>query len=395
MAAFDQDALPDGPLTGLRVLDVTKVWAGPMATALLADLGADVIRVEMPGNREGLFPPEIPGTGLAWFRQTTQRGKRSLALDLRAEGAADTLLGLVADVDVLVENYLPGTLARLGLGYARCREVNPGLVYVSISGFGQYGPQSRRPGYDPIIQAASGWMALNGEPGGRPLRSPTFIADDLAALYAVIGALSALRHRDATGEGQHVDVALLDALLATSDGYLTLAAAGAQPGRQGDQTDMVVPAGVFRCADDAYVYLAAALDKHWRLFAQVIDRPELARAPGYATNAERVANREAVNAVIGAWCATRTADEVQALLDARGLTAQRVRDLAEAAKDPHVLERGMLCDTTLSNGTVAPLTGPAIKFSRTPARIRSGAPEPGAHTGEILADPWSERRRTP
>ncbi|WP_055483310.1 CaiB/BaiF CoA transferase family protein [Sphaerimonospora mesophila] len=382
---FYRDARGDlpGPLHGVRVLDLTKVWSGPYASSILADLGADVIRVEMPGNREGQALPELPGTGLPWWRQIVHRGKRSIGLDLRKQGAAEVFLRLVASADVLLENYKPGTLAAWGVGYEQCRAVRPDLVFVSVSGFGQYGPHSRRPGYDPAVQAAAGWMSLNGEPDGGPLKAPTFLADDLAGLHAVIGALAALRHRDATGEGQHVDVSMLDAMLATSDGNLTLAATGARLERTGNAAGFVVPAGAYGCAD-GHVYIAIGLDKEWRAFAEELGRPELGRAAGFATNAERVANREAVDALVGDWCAGRTAEQVEAALTRRGLTAQRVRSFAEVAKDPHVAEREMLQETRLSNGSAAPLTGPAVKFSRTPSRVRAGAPEPGAHTAEIL-----------
>lgn len=382
---FYADARADlpGPLHGVRVLDVTKVWSGPMATGILADLGADVIRVEMPGNREGLVPPEIPGTGMSWFRQSLQRNKRSVGLDLRRPEAAEVFRRLLATADILVENYRPGTLESWGFGYAQCKAVRPELVYVSISGYGQYGPLAHRPGYDPATQAASGWMELNGD-GDLPRRSPTFLADDLAGLHAALAALAALRHRDRTGEGQHVDVAMLDALLATSDGYLTLAAAGDPPRPWGNQVDSVVPADCYRCSD-GHVYIAVALDKQWRSLAELFGRPELGRDPAYATNAARRENRDAVNALVAGWCAERTSAQVEELLDRHGLVAQRVRGLAEVAKDPHVAERDMLQDTTLANGTVAPLTGPAAKFSRTPAGIRTGAPEPGADTDAILA----------
>jgi formyl-CoA transferase len=385
-AEFYRDARGDlpGPAAGLRVLDVGKVWSGPLACCVLADLGAEVIRVEMPGNREGTMPPVIPGTGLSWFRQTVHRNKRSLSLDLRKPGAAEVFLRLVATADVVVENYKPGTLDGWGVGYAACRAVRPDLVFVSISGYGQYGPAAARPGYDPTIQASAGWMAANGEPDGEPLKAPTFLADDIAGLHAAIGALAALRHRDATGEGQHVDVAMLDALLFASGGFLTLGATGVPVRRWGNQADFVVPANTYPCAD-GHVYLAVALDKHWRVLAGVLGRPELARAPGWATNEERRAHREAVNELIGAWCKGQTVAEVVSTLDGAGLTVEPVRSFAEVAADPHVHARGMLPETVLHNGSSAPLTGPAVKFSGTPTRVRHGAPAPGADTDELLA----------
>src|SRR5580658_2608902 len=375
----------DGPLHGVRVLDVTTAWSGPMASAILADLGCEVVRVEMPRNRAGNVPPAIPGTGLSWFVQTVNRNKRRIGLDLRAPAARPAFLRLVATADVLIENFLAGTLDSWGLGYQQCREVRPDLVMVSITGFGQFGPDAGRRGYDPIVLAGSGWMALNGADDGVPVKAPTFLADDLSALHAVIGALAALRHRDATGEGQHVDIAMLDAVLSASDGFLTLAATGEPLRRTGNETDFFVPANSFGCADGS-VYLVAALDRHWRALAGVIGQPGLARAPGFATNTERLANRAAVNEVIAAWCAPRPVGEVVAALEAAGIAAGPVRTFAEVAADPHVRERGMLTDIELSNGTHAPLVGPAAKFSRTPTRVRAGAPASGADTAQILAE---------
>jgi formyl-CoA transferase len=383
---FYREARTDlpGPLHGIRVLDLTTVWSGPLAACVLADLGADVIRVELPGNRDGTLQPEIPGTGLSWFRETVHRNKRSAALDLRRDGDRAVFLRLVGTTDAVVENFRPGTLDGWGIGYEGCRAVRPDIVFVSISGWGQYGPNARRPGYDPTAQAAAGWMSLNGEPDGPPVKAPTFLADDLAGLHAVIGALAALRHRDATGEGQHVDIALLDALLFASNGFLTLGATDVPLRRWGDQVDVVVPAGTYRCTD-GHVYVAVGRDKQWRALAAAIGRPELATAPGYATNSRRRANRTAVNAVVAAWCGDRDTAEVVAALDRRGVPAERVRTFAEAARDAHVRARGMLQDTVLTNGTVAPLTGPPVKFSRTPTSVRVPAPVPGADTAEILA----------
>jgi formyl-CoA transferase len=372
-----------GPLDGVRVLDLTTVWSGPLASCVLADLGADVVRVEMPRNRAGQVPPPIPGTGLSWFHQTVNRNKRSVGLDLRVPAAREVFLRMAAGADVVVENYLPGTLDGWGIGYEHCRAVRPDIVVVSISGYGQYGPDAGRRGYDPIVLAASGWMSLNGAPDGQPVKAPTFLADDLAGLHGAIAALAALHHRTVTGEGQHVDVAMLDSVLFSSDGFLTLGATGVPMRRLGDEAEFVAPSGSYGCADGA-VYLVAALDRHWRKLADVLGRPDLARAPGFATNDERRGNRAAVNEVIAAWCRPRPVAEVVGVLEAAGLAAGPVRTFAEAAADPHVREREMLQDVELSNGTRAPIVGPAAKFSRTPTRVRTGAPVAGAHTREVL-----------
>lgn len=371
-----------GPLAGVRVLGVTKVWSGPLATCVLADLGADVVDIELPGGRDGEVPPDIPGTGLSWFRQTVHRNKCSVGVDLREPAGRQTFLDLVADVDIVVENYKPGRLDGWGIGYVACRQRRPDIVFVSISGWGQYGPNTHLPAYDPVIQAASGWMALNGEPDGQPVRAPTFLADELAGLHAAIGALAALAHRDRTGEGQHVDVAMMDAMLFSSSGLPTLAATGVPPARSGNETDFVVPSNVYPCVD-GHLYLAVALDKHWRALTEVVGRPELADAPGFRRNRERLANRDAVNAVVADWCATRPVAVAVAALAGRGLVVSPVRTMADVVTDPHVVERDMLVDTQLHNGTAAPLVGPAVKFSRTPTRIRAGAPVAGAHTREL------------
>jgi formyl-CoA transferase len=373
-----------GPLSGIRVLGVTKVWSGPLTTCVLGDLGADVIDVELPYGRDGDVPPNIPGTGLSWFRETVHRNKRSIAMDLREPAGRDCFLRLVATADVVVENYKPGTLDRWGVGYADCITVRPDVVFASISGWGQYGPHTHLPAYDPVIQAASGWMAQNGDPSGPPLRAPTFLADELAGLHAAIGVLAALAHRSRTGEGQRIDVSMMDSMLFSSSGLPTLAAAGAPPPRLGNETDFVVPSNVYACRD-GHLYLAVALNKHWRALAEVLGRPELARADGFGTNAERLDNRDAINALVAAWSRDRTVAEAVAALTERDLVVSPVRTLSEAVADPHVAARGMLTRTRLSNGTYAPLVAPPVKFSRTPTRIRRGAPIAGADTEEILS----------
>lgn len=385
---FYRDARADltGPLDGVRVLDVTRVWSGPLATCVLADLGADVLRVELPGGRDGQVPPVIPGTGLSWFRETVNRNKRGIGLDLRQDAGRLAFLDLVRTADLVVENYRPGTLAGWGVGYEQCRQVRPDIVLVSVTGWGQYGPGIDRPAYDPVVQADGGWMALNGPPQGDPVRAPTFLADELAGLHAAIGALAALAHRDRTGEGQHVDVSMLDCLLFGSSGLPTLAATGDPPRRWGNETDFVVPSNVYRCRDGA-LYLAVALDKHWRALAGLIGSAQLARAPGFATNEQRRANRGVVDALVANWCAGRTVAAALAELAALDLVVAPVRTLAQVAADPLVRARDMLQPTTLHNGTVAPLVGPPVKFSRTPTRIRHGAPPPPPRAVPADADP--------
>lgn len=380
----------DGPLDGVRVLDVTKVWSGPQASCVLADLGADVVRVELPGGRDGEVPPLIPGTGSSWFRQTVNRNKRSVALDLRTEEGRERFLTMVERTDIVVENYRPGTLDGWRVGYRDCRAARPDVIMVSISGYGQYGPRARLAGYDPVVQAYGGWMALNGDPDGAAVRAPTFIADELAGLHGTIGALAALRHREATGEGQHVDVSMLDSLIGGGSGLLTLAAHGLAPRRLGNETDFVVPANRYACLDGD-VYLAVALDRQWRALAAAMNRPELARAPGFGTAADRLANRDEVNAAVAQWCADRPVGLVLERLEECGLPAAQIRDLTDVARDPHVAARDMLQEVTLPDGARARLTGPVAKFSRTPTRIRRAAPAAGADTAQLLDETRPQR----
>lgn len=385
---FYRDARSDltGPLAGVNVLEVTTSWAGPMAGCVLADLGADVIKCEIPGGEMSRhLPITVPGSPLSFLNQAANRNKRSLTIDLRVPEGQQLFLQLVAHADVVVENFLPGTLAGWGVGYQGCRAVKDDIVYVSISGWGQFGPSSNRAGYDPIAQAASGWMALNGPADGAPCKGPTYLCDDLAGLHGAIGAIAALHHRNQTGEGQHVDASLLDAVLFQSNGYLTLAAMGDPTPRMGSEVTVTCPVNVFTC-QGGHIFLAIALDAHWAKLCDVMGRSELAHAPGFATNAERVANRTAVNAVVSDWCATQPVDDADRLISAAGVAVAKVESYEDAARNPHVLERDMLQDAVLEDGTVAPLTGPAVKFSRTPTRVRHASPALGADTEAVLAE---------
>jgi formyl-CoA transferase len=298
-----------GPLGGLRVLEATTSWAGPMCACMLADLGADVIKVEEPGGEvTRRLPPFVTGK-VGYLHATVNRNKRSLTLDLRQSEGRDIFLRLAARSDIVVENFRPGTLAGWGVGYEDVRRVKPDIVYVSISGWGQWGPGHERPGYDPVAEAASGFMVHNGEPDGRPVRCGTYIGDDVAGLHGALAALAALRHRDATGEGQHIDVALMDTLLFQSNGMLTLGAMGLEPPRMGNESHYSAPVGVFRCRDGD-VFFAVLLDAHWRKLAGVIGRPEVGTDPHYATQPERVRRRGEVNAMMAEWMAEQTVDEV-------------------------------------------------------------------------------------
>jgi formyl-CoA transferase len=387
---FYREARSDltGPLAGVRVVELTTTWAGPMAGCILADFGADVIKVEHPaGEVARRSPPILPGTKppVSFMQATLNRNKRSLTLDLHAPRGREIFLDLCGRADIVIENFRPGALDGWGVGFRELRARKHDLIFVSISGFGQYGRDHDRAGYDPLAQAASGFLSLNGSPDGEPVKAPTFLGDDLSGLHAALAALAALRHRDRTGEGQHVDVALLDSVLFQSTGYLTLGAMDVELPRLGNQFRIAAPANVYKCRDGRAM-VGVLVDAHWKRLARVIGRPELADDPGYATTAARIARREHVDGLVAEWMAQRTVAEAEATLLAEGLPIAPVRTYGEAARDPHVADREMLQATTVEGNARIPVVGPAAKFSRTPVRVRSGAPALGAHNDEILAE---------
>jgi formyl-CoA transferase len=371
----------------VRVLEATTTWAGPMCGCILADFGADVIKVEQPGGEIARrSPPFLPGTRppLSFMHATVNRNKRSLVLDLRASEGRDLFLELARESDIVVENFRPGTTTRWGIDYAAVRGVRGDVVYVSISGYGQYGPWSQRVGYDPLAQAASGFLSLNGSPDGEPVKSPTFLADDLAGVHGALGALAALRHRDASGEGQHIDVSLMDAMWFQSTGYLTLGAMGVELPRLGNEFRIAAPANSYVCRDGR-IMTGVLLDSHWKRLAVTIGRPELADHPDYATAPARLSRRAEVDGLLARWALAREVDEALAALNEAGVPAAPVRSYAEAAADPLATARAMLQPVAQEDGSIAPIIGPAAKLSRTPTRVRHGAPALGRHTDEILA----------
>lgn len=387
---FYSDARRDmpGPLQGLRVLEATTSWAGPMCGCLLADMGAEVIKVEAVEGEVGRrVAPYLTGSDsqISFLHATVNRNKRSLTLDLRKPEGRDVFLKLAARSDVVIQNFRPGTFDKWGIGYSDCRAVKPDIVYVSISGFGQFGPDHDRPGYDPVAEAAAGFMSLNGSPDGGPVRCATYLGDDLAGLHGALSALAALRHRDLTGEGQHIDVSLMDSILFQSNGLLTLGAIGHPLQRLGNRSLFSAPVDAFEC-DDGHVFVAVLLEPHWRALITLIGRPELAHDPRFATMAARHEHREETDAIVATWMKTRRVAEVEREFSKLGIPAAGVRSYAQAAQDPHVIERDMLQPIAQEDGKIVPLTGPAAKFSRTPIEVRSRAPKLGEHTDEILAE---------
>ena len=382
---FFADARDDltGPLAGVRVLEVTTTWAGPMAGVVLADLGADVIKVEIPSGDVARSLIPLPDTEVSLMHATVNRNKRSLAIDLTSDEGAQIVLDLVAKSDIFLENFKAGTLARHGLGFEQVKAVKADIVYVSVTGWGQFGPDHKDAGYDPIAQAASGFMSVNGSPDSPPTKAGTWLADDLGGLHGAIGAMAALRYRDQTGEGQYVDVSMLDAMLFQTNGLPTLGTLGMQPERHGNAIGFVVPCDIYECSD-GLVYAGVLLDAHWVLLAELIGQPELAHHESFATRPARAANRDVCDMLFGGWLAERTRDEAVETLRALGLPASRVQTFAEVVNDPHVIARDMLQPTTQYDGHTVDIVGPAVKFSRTPTRIRTAAASLGQHNDEVL-----------
>jgi formyl-CoA transferase len=323
---------------------------------------------------------------------TLNRNKRSLCLDLRTPAGREVFLDVARRCDVVLENFCPGTMAEWGVGYADVRAVREDTVYCSISGYGQWGPDHDQVAYDPLIQATSGFMAVNGEIGGSPMKAPTFLADDISGLHGAIAILAALCHRHVTGEGQHLDVAMLDALLFQSSGHLTLGAIGAER-RWGNEFSFGAPANCYECRD-GQIFCGVLLDTQWKAVAFLVGGAELANHPAYATVPDRIARRDAVNAMVSEWVGKQTVAEVCAALRAVRVPVGKVRSYAETGADPHVVARGMLVDVVQPDGTTQFITGPAVKFSRTPTRIRTAAPSLGAHTDEVLAEVGYSAERT-
>ncbi len=369
-----------GPLSDVVVVEATTTWAGPMAACILADMGAIVIKVEHPtGEIARRLPPVLPDSGLTIANETVNRNKRNISLNLQHNDGREAFLKLSETADIIIENFRPGTLHNWGVGYEQVARVKPDIVYVSISGFGQFGTLSDRVGYDPIAQNYCGWASLNGEPDGSPVKAPTWLGDDTAGMHGALGALAALRHRDQTGEGQHVDVALVDALLFHSNGNLTSGALDIPLERTGNQFNIAAPVNNYRCTN-GNVFAGVLLDSHWQRLAQHLNRVDLAELSAM----ERISRRDELNELLRAYCASMTVEAVVQTFSDMGLPATRVNTYKEVAREEHVSSRDMLQQIETTDGHTIPITGPAVKFSRTPTAVRKCASYLGEDNDEVF-----------
>lgn len=385
-----------GALSGLRVLDLSRVLAGPWASQTLADMGAEVIKVERPGagdDTRGWGPPfakDANGedTTEAAYYLTANRGKKSLTIDITKPEGQEIVSDLAAQSDVVLENFKVGGLAKYGLDYVTLSALNPKLVYCSITGFGQDGPYKDRPGYDFMIQGMGGLMSITGAPdsvpGGQPMKVGVAVADIFTGLYATIGILAALRHRDETGEGQYIDLALLDvqaAVLANQAmNYLTT---GNAPGRLGNAHPNIVPYEAFPTAD-GYLILAVGNDSQFKSFCAVAGLDDLPLDERYATNRKRVANRDALVPLIRQAMVAKTTDEWIVALEKANVPCGPINTLDRVFDNPQLKHRGMVKQLDHPTAGSVPTVGNPIKFSKTPITDEKAPPMLGQHSDEIL-----------
>lgn len=388
--------LATGPLSGLKVIDMTRVIAGPLCGQILGDLGADVIKIERPGEGDDsrrVAPPWFrepsPGEpGESTYYQAANRNKRSLAVDFAKEEGQRILRLLAQNADILIENYRTGTLARYGLGHDELHAINPRLIYCSITGFGQTGPYSGRSGYDFLVQGMAGLMSVtgipDGEPGGGPIRTGVPVADTFAGMNAAIAILSALEARHNSGEGQHIDISLFEsaaaALLNSASSWLN---AGVILGRTGNDHPSAAPYGVFE-ASDGYMIIATFNDREFERLANVLGHSEWLTDERFSRNSERVRNRTALKQVITEVIRQKTRAEWVAILNDATVSAGPINEISDLEKDEHAIAREMFISMpTASGGTVRTVAAP-FRMSATPPDYRLAPPAVGAHTDEIL-----------
>ena len=372
------------PLHGVRVIDMTRVLAGPFCTMSLGDMGAEVIKVEEPGKGDDTrgWPPFVHGE--ATYFLSVNRNKKSLTLDLKAPDGQEILRRLLASADVVVENFRPGTMERLGFGYETLERANPRLIYCSISGFGESGPEAHRPGYDLIVQGESGVMDITGFPDGPPVKVGNSIGDLVAGMAAAQGITLALLSRSQTGKGQKVEIGMLDVMAS----LLTYQAglywnAGGRPARRGNEHPSIVPYEVFK-AQDVYITLGVANNSLWDRTCKALDRPDLIKDPRFDTEANRVSNRKVLVPLLNEILGARPADEWLARLDKAGVPAGRIKSVAEVCESAHLRARGMMVSLAHPKAGSIRVMGVPVRLHDTPGGAQAAPPLLGQHTDEVL-----------
>ena len=375
------------PLDGLRVIEMGQLIAGPMAGRMLAEFGADVIKIEPPDKGDPLRKWRMlhNGTSVWWAAQS--RNKRSVTLDLRQPEGQQVAMSLLNTADVLIENFRPGTLEKWGLSWESLHANNPMLIVLSVSGYGQTGPYRDRPGFGVIGEAMGGLRHLSGEPGRTPVRVGVSIGDSLSALHGVIGVLLALRSRDATGQGQQIDVALYESVFNMMESLIPEYSVFDQVRQPaGSSLPGIAPTNAYRCKDGKYALIAGNGDSIFQRLMQIIERPDLANDPALLHNDGRVKQVVMLDAAIGEWTRQRNLQQVLTALNEGGIPAGKIYDAADIANDPHYKARDMLLPAQLPDGTPVTLPGIVPKLLSTPGTVRHAAPELGQHTDEVLSE---------
>ncbi|MBP0591456.1 CoA transferase [Paraburkholderia sp. LEh10] len=372
------------PLEGIRVIDFSRVLAGPYCAALLSDLGADVIKIEPPAGDDYRAVGPFSADGESALFAAMNRNKRGIVLDLKTGAGRELALALCADADVVVENFRPGVADKLGIGYAALSALNPSVVYASVSGFGQTGPESHRPAYDIILQAMCGLMDATGSPDGPPTMIGESVSDVVSGLFASWGVLAALLAREKSGKGTHVDVSMFDATLGLSATLVArYAATGIAPRRVGNRHPSSAPFSAFRAADGFYV-VAVLNNKLFATFAHAIGAPHLADDPRFASDASRCRHEAELRAAIEAWSSPHTVDEVNRVLGAAGIPVAPIRNLQQALDSEHAAHRAVLTEVRREGRFAARLPSQPVKFSAYAANRVSPAPALGEHADALL-----------
>jgi len=377
-----------GPLNGIRVIDLTQVLFGPFATMLLGDMGAEIIKIERPevGDIARGNGPVV--NGVSTYFLSLNRGKKSVALNLSTKSGADVLLKLARTADVLVENYKPGTMKKLGLDYETVRKINPGIIYVSGSGFGQYGPYAGKPAYDVVVQAMGGVMSITGEEGGPPLRPGVSYGDIAAGLFLCTATLAALQERNKSGQGQYVDISMLDCQVTVQENaFVRYLNTGEIPRALGTRHPVMTPFQAFPTQDG---YIAVALrggvNDQWPLFCAAIERIDIIDDPRFVDGWSRTQNYQELEPVLNAVMKTRTTCQWIAALEQAGIPCGPVNNIAQAAADPQIAARDMIVKVHHPEAGEFRVVNSPFKFSRTPCKVERVSPELGEHTQEVLKE---------
>lgn len=377
-----------GALEGIKIVDLTRVLAGPFCTMLLADMGAEVIKIEEAGKGDDTrgYPPFLPDGYSAYFGNMN-RNKRSVTLDLKNPEGKKVFIELVKKADVVVENYKPGTMKKLGLDYESLKQYNEKIIFASISGFGQYGRYRERPGYDIIGQAMGGLMSVSGWPDSPPTRSGTAMGDILGGLNCCIGILAAITSRNKTGKGQAIDVALVDSVVSAMETLLQIYLVEKRiPGRTGNRYEFISPYDTFE-AKDGWVVIAVGNDAVWKRFCETIGRDDLYAVEKYLHNPERVKNHETLKAEVTKWSRDKTVDDIVDILLKNSIPSAPIYTVDRIVNDEHIaVDREMFVDMKTAAGSDMKAVACPIKFSDTKAKVRMGPPSLGQHNEEVLKE---------